>query len=380
MNIKKYVAFAVSFLLLMITTAYADTVAEYIIKDDSYNPDTKTYTAQVYLSTMEYLSAGTFGMSYDMSLSPVFTLDENNFEEVQRFDSGDSPYIALQWYTNDIPTLTGEIHLGTIIISNVEWDEENNIPAAWNKQTIRQLDWLTTDISQQTEFTDTYAGICLNEEIWREFTDDEKAEISDKTINGYYQGCDWIDDDNYKWSDIGFLYLSQYELPDKEGQNVSGIVQGYNPDSEKRVTVTLYRKGEAEAYQSITPETYLHEYPDGRVICSYEFTEVEEGEYMLEIKKDVHLTYRTDINVEKNKDVCKDKIILYCGDIHEDEKIKLDDRSILRRYLNKQIKNDSNLMMKRSDLNGDGKITFHDFDILKTYYNRSYKGAVQSGT
>lgn len=365
MRIKKYAAAAVMFLLFLITTAHADNVAEYEIKFNNYDAETKTYTADVYLNTTEYLSAGTFGMSYDVTLSPEFTLDESNFSYFRQLNEEDSAYIAFQWYLNDIESRTGKIHLGTITIENVIL--KDNIPSGWHTNTLRQLDWLTTSTSKEPDFILDKDGVCLNDEIWREFTDKEKETITDK--NGYYQGYDMADEDNPEWVDIGFVFYSGYDLPEREGQTVSGTVQSYNPNN--TVTVTLYKKDTNESLSAVDISDYKTVYPDGRVICGYELTEVDEGEYTLEIKKDVHLTYRTEVTVAGD-DVQIGNIKLYCGDISADEKIKLDDRSILRRYLNKQISSGTAV---RCDLNGDGKVTFHDLDILKTYYNKDYKGS-----
>ncbi|MGN0108222.1 MAG: dockerin type I domain-containing protein, partial [Hominilimicola sp.] len=373
MRIKKYEVLLAALVMLIAPRAYA-AAAEYKIQNDIYDADTKTYTAQVYLDTTEYLSAGSFGMQYDVSLSPSFTLDTDYFEYFQQFNSEGSSYIAFQWYIKDgtANTLTGRIHLGTITIPDVELDSDGK-PFGWHKHTLRQLDWLTTNLSQTDKFTNTADGVCLNDEIWREFTDAEKEELTDKTINGYYQGYDMANENNPKWVDIGFTFDSSLDLPERAGQTISGTVQGYNPNNS--VTVTLYRKGDTAVYNTVTPQTCTTQYPDGRVIFGYELAEVDEGEYTLEITKDVHLTYRADINVEAGKDVTKDKVTLYCGDIYADEKIKLDDRSILRRYLNMQISANSSEMVKRSDLNGDGRVTFHDLDILKPYYNKTYKGS-----
>lgn len=359
MRIKKYAAIAVMFLLFLITTAHADNVAEYRIKFKDYDAETKTYTAEVYLNTTEYLSTGTFGIRYDASLALNFELDKKNFTEFQSFPNNGDSYHVFQWYlSKDAPQTTGEIRLGTITVNNVVLNNDSK-PSGWYRNTFRQLDWFDTPESKDSKYTANADGVCLNDEIFRRYEDG----------SSYYQGYDMADEENLHWVDIGFVFDSGYDLPERVGQTVSGTVQSYNPNN--KVTVMLYKKDTNEPLSGVDISDYKTVYPDGRVICGYEFTEIDEGEYTLEIEKDVHLTYRTDIKVEG--DVQIGNIKLYCGDIHADEKIKLDDRSVLRHYLNKRISGETAV---RCDLNGDGKVTFHDLDILKTYYNKDYKGVV----
>ncbi|MGN0106737.1 MAG: dockerin type I domain-containing protein [Hominilimicola sp.] len=362
MKIKKYAAASVMLLILLFTSAHAQTIAEYTL-EGSYDEHTQTYTAQVYLNTTEYLSAGTFGMSYDASLTPEFTLDQDNFSYFRQL-TPDSNYIAFQWYLNDITPLTGKIHLGTVTIKNVMLDSLGN-PKGWHKKTLRQLNWLNTSISKDPAYTTDKDGICLNDEIWRTVE-------NDPDVDGYYQGYDLQDKDNPVWVDIGFSFDSGFNLPEREGNVISGQVESYNPNN--AVIIVLYDDtGEERA--RIEQSAYTVK-PDGRCICGYEFLGANEGSYTIEIQKDVHLTYRMSVNVNAGADTENGKITLYCGDISGDEKIKLNDRSELLRHMNRRIYYGSDRLSVRSDLNGDGKVTTHDFNILKSYYNRKYEGAV----
>ena len=76
-RIKKIAAVVLLMLLTFASVPYAYSVgdwkARYIIQNDSYNSDDKTYTAEVYLSTSEYLSEGTFGLAYDSAIVPRST-------------------------------------------------------------------------------------------------------------------------------------------------------------------------------------------------------------------------------------------------------------------------------------------------------------------
>lgn len=357
----------------------AEMAARYVIKNDTYDAANKIYTAQVYLDTKDFLESGSIGIKYDATLNPTFTIDSANFVEFQRFDEPGNPFIAVQWYLKDIAYITGEIHLGTITVPNVEWDSDKEIPQGFHKHTICQLNWLTTNISQTQEFTQTdnigdIYDICLNEEIWRPLTEEERNKIEDKTINGYYQGYDWSKDE--VWVDIGFIYESSFDLEERTEGSISGTIQSYNKNNPTEVIVYKPAGPDGSAvYRRMDVNTYT-EYPDGKVICGFEITDLDPGNYEIRIGKKVHLTYRikSGIMVEEGKDVGLDLITLYCGDIHSDEKIKLDDRTVLMRYLNKKIYDDTDKESDayKCDLNGDGRITFHDLDILKTYFNKSY--------
>lgn len=361
---KQYAVLFAFLIMLIAPKVYAETVAEYTVEYGGYDTQTHVYTAEVYLNTKEYLSAGSFGMQYDALLALEFSLDEDNFTYFQQFNP-DSNYVAFQWYLNDIAP-TGKIHMGTVTVKNVIPDSSGK-PRNWHKKTFRQLDWLTTNTSQESEYTLSQDGVCLNDEIWRSVTDNPDTD-------GFYQGCDMADKQNPKWVDIGFSFDSGYNLPDREGAAVSGTVQSYNPNNP--VAVTLYAKDTGNAESTFEQKDYTKIYSDGRVICGYEFTSVPDGEYTLKIQKDAHLTYSCDVSVKNGEDAGKDKITLYCGDITADEKIKQNDRIILLRYLNQQSGNNGDTTAMRSDLDGDGRVTLHDLNILKSYYNRKYKEAV----
>ena len=62
-RIKKIAAVLLITLLALAPLSCVQAVGEwrarYIIQNDSYNPDTKTYIAEVYLSTIENLPGGT---------------------------------------------------------------------------------------------------------------------------------------------------------------------------------------------------------------------------------------------------------------------------------------------------------------------------------
>lgn len=367
MMIKKYVAITVLFLLFLITTAYADNVAEYKIEFYNYDSETKTYTANVYLNTNEYLSVGTFGIQYDAALSPVFELndeyftefDNEYFKELHSSLNYGSNYIVFQWQLADNAPTTGEILLGTLTIENVVL--ENGIPSGWHTETIHQLDWFDTSLSKTPVFTLDADGICLNDEIFR-YMDGI----------GYYQGYDMEDEDNPHWVNIGFSFNSGYELPVRTGTVISGIVYSYNPNN--KVTATLYDSAGISIKSVEAVDTAAKE--DGRVSSVYELdAEISEGEYILELKKDVHLTYTMNITVS-NKNISVGEITLYCGDISGDGKIKLNDRSTLLKYLNMHSYTSDNETAIKSDLNGDGKVTLHDFNIMKMYYNKEYREVV----
>lgn len=378
-RIKKIAAVILSTLLAFAATfvSYAqddnreDWKAKYIIQNDSYDSDAKTYTAEVYLSTSEYLSEGTFGLAYDAAIMPEFTLNGTLFEDVRHYGEDEQPYIAVSWHRKDVGYLKQEVLLGTIKVDNVEWDSDNNIPKDWNMNTLRQLEWRTTATAQLPEYNDEFGGITLNREVWRDFEGEEREYfVSEYGVTGCYQGLWWPELDGVpnEWVDIWFEWRSNFDLPEQEGQTIKGTVQSYNPN--EKVTVRLLRQD--EVIKEVQPEN-----PSGAdciVDCSYEFTEVPVGEYTLEVKKTVHLTYRTTITVGEELEQTVPKIKLYCGDISGDEQIKLNDRSTLMLYLNKRLHDSNNETAMRCDLNGDGKITFHDLDILKIYYNKSYGG------
>ena len=346
-------------IILIVPNVYAeDTIAEYIIEYSSYDEQTEVYTAEVYLNTSEYLSSGTFGLQYDAAALPKFELDENNFEKFQEFASNGQNYMVFQWYISEnAPEQSGKIHMGTITINNVKLGSDG-LPIGWHTKTLRQLDWYDTPESQESKFTDNADGICLNDEIYRKYEDGSE----------FYQGYDMEDMENPRWVDIGFRFKSGFDLPERSGLTISGVVHSYNPNN--AVTATLYDQDD-NVYSQIQANTTVVQ-PSGRVSSMYEFVlDIVPGTYTLEIKKDVHLTYRVDIEVN-GSDISVGDITLYCGDINADEKIKLNDRTELLKHLNQQ----SGTEPLVSDLNGDGKVTLFDLSVMKLYYNRSYEEVV----
>ncbi len=389
-RIKKIAAVLLITLLALAPLSCVQAVGEwrarYIIQNDSYNPDTKTYTAEVYLSTIENLPGGTFGMAYDASITSVsFEFSEyfqefSDYTDMAKMENQSvvsGPFIVKQWIKKDTAPANQELLLGTITINDVESDS-NGHPAGWNKQTLRQLEWYTTDVSQFESFTeksDETNGRCMNEEIWRNFTPEELElpEVKKYGVTGCYQGGDIAAMAEYRdteWIDIWFEFNTSLDLSEKP--KVTGDIESYNRNNETAVRLIRNDSGDIIQPSLITPYDDITAPFDGRVRCSYEFSEMDDGEYTLVVQKDVHLTYRTEIKVEGANVV--ENIKLYCGDISADEKIKLNDRSTLLRYLNKRIYDNSSETAKRCDLNGDGKITFHDVNILKTYYNKEYGG------
>lgn len=413
MKSRKFAALFTAVMLLFSVTAYADGSTSVAVPtytavyeiEDSYDAATETYTAEVYLTTTKYLYTGSIGIKYDSTLSPTFTLDEENFTYYRNLASDGDNFIAFQWYLNDINIVpTAKLHLGTITIEHVTLGSAG-YPVGWHKGMITQLDWLSTD-SAQTDFYNTDHegdGLVLNDEIWHAIGEGETApeDAYGIALTGYYQGLDLEGGtESDPWVDIGYHFTTIFdELPDKAGQNVSGLVQSYNPNN--ALTVNLYKKEDNGEYTTTpydslkfeTPADYTREsikgydvgipyvynsgdaiiYADGRVICKYAFSGVDAGEYKLELVKDVHLTYTEEITVEEGKDFENAKTIeLYCGDISGNGRIKVNDRSALVYSMNKRVSTSENNIAKRCDLSGDGKITVHDLNILNTYFNKSY--------
>lgn len=476
-----FVTLVLSSLICLTTRAFADIIdtsdggsadnqpaaaeklkACYVIEADGenngYDSETKTQTYQLYLDLYECkLYTGTFGMSYDPSINLKFELDTDNFAYFQVFDTEGSD-IAFQWmYVKDVEepakgdlgkihllsntpqVRTERIHMGTITVENVIMNTaEPPYPVGWHTKTLKQLNWMTTNISKDPMYSqdgdnripEDPDDRCLNREIWRaiiqpeeptdpenptdpgntgENTDDSTGQSEDENgneaggteppteptppdaeldefdlavqVEGYYQGYDMIVESNLNWIDIGFLWNSGYNLPEKTGRTIIGRVNSFNPNNP--VNLTLYNKGTKDVVSTAVQAGYQTVLKDGRTICTYGVDVETAGEYTLEIKKDVHLTYYIDVTVnETDADVTVKEVTLYCGDISGDERIKLNDRSILLKYQNSQLHNgaeETNTEALRADLNGDGRVSVHDLNILKTYYNRSYEEAVSNG-
>ena len=476
----KYVAASLAVLIFLVSLVYADVAnparstvgsdasetteelkAWYVIEDGNYDEATQTQTYEVYLDMEECaLYSGAFGMSYDALLKLNFELDTDNFQYHTKFYS-ENGMVAFEWYfSKELPkpedeenppqvqtmSLKERVHFATIRIDDVVMTSTTPAyPSGWNTKTIKQLNWLTTDISKQDKYIKDEDGICLNRQIWRavekeddpivepsvkpsvepsaepttepseeptteptvdpttdpteepttaptaEPTDEPSSEplentASDETnetvepgktetVDGYYQGWDMWDEDNLQFIDIGFIFNSGYNLPDKDGRAIVGFVHSYHPHNP--VTFTLYPKGSTDSAAQLVQPTYTTVKPNGKVTCGYSLDVNLPGEYTLEVKKDVHLTYTVDVTVpDGTEDVSLDEITLFCGDISGDEKIKQNDRTTLLKYLNMQTYDGTSEAALRSDLNGDGKVTIHDLNIFKTYYNRSYKEAV----
>lgn len=405
----------------------------YSIEEGSYDADTGTQTYQVYLdydAARCSLYTGTFGLKYDAALDLSFTLDKENFGYFQNFNLGNGS-VAFQWvYVKEFrpedkeqfpqPELLRRakreaarierLRLGTISVKGIGMtDTIPCYPAGWHTKTLGQLDWLTTSVSKEPKYTDNSDNVCLNDEIWRALVPPEQPEpeptdeppaaddTTDETPDdpdgetdvfqkgqqpdGYYQGYNMLDEDRPEWIDIGFWWDSGYPLPEKDGRTITGLVSSYNPNNP--VTVALYRKGETESVTQLVQSVYTTIAPSGKVTCSYSVNVSDPGEYTLEIRKDVHLTYRMEVTVPAEaSEVSQKPVTLFCGDISGDEKIKQNDRTTLLKYMNTQVyhgETEAGAALRRSDLDGDGKITIHDFNIFKTYYNRTYEEAVSNG-
>lgn len=410
MRIKIYIAMLITASAFLLTAAEAeDIAAKYVIDDASLTDG--TYTAEVYLETNEYLSVGSFGFAFDEKLSAEFTLDTDNFTlfrnlndvtgEATDINIVDSEYgtancRVFEWYANDTASgngtgdgVTGDdgtgdgdtgddgmarVHLGTITVTGVS--EGNGIPRGWKKTSIRLLDWSETTMSKTDFFATPLedGGICLNDEIWRFLTDEEKKTATDTSITGYYQGLAVDDSANTReWIDIGYTADLYYAEP-APGQTVMCEVLSYNPNNP--VTFALYKIGEGEDESDIgeNEPDYIDETKEytpyglnGRVVCDSEVEGVEDGEYILKISKDTHLTYETKITVE-TETVELDGVTLLCGDVTGDNLIKQDDRVKLISRLHTRVDAEN----EKSDLDGDGIITFNDLNILKRDFNKSY--------
>lgn len=389
----------------------------------NYNPETKEYTAKVYLESERDLMAGTFGMQYDPTLSNniVFQLNNQNFDIVEDFSDSSQCYVAFSWtvpHPDATPQPTvepsaepteepitepteapvvqpsaepaqpssdpGEVEeqsitggqrirreLGTITISGVEIGDDGN-PVGWHTKTLRQLDWYTTPTSAEDRFTNNDDGICLNDQTFN-------------PVTGWYQGQDmtdwfkWAEGElapeeteppEYKWVDIGFVFKSGYDLPVLDKVLISGTVKSYNPKNP--LELTLYDDSGEEVTLEPTDITIIDKEDDhGRVVSAYAiYANIVPGDYKIKIAKKVHLTYNKKIVV--SGDTASGGVVtLYCGDINADEKIKLNDRASLLNCMNRQNKqNATNFDI--CDLNGDGKVTMFDLNILKQYFNKSY--------
>lgn len=396
--IRKCAVILTVVMLFAIATVHAanEKLAKYTI-EFRYDSTLNEFVGDVYLYSEVRLEGGSFGIKFDPLLAsdvrfeldtkfftyacnrydpnnPYDPNDPNNFDDVYCLEDG-SNYIAFSWGRANVIEggLTGTWHLGSIYVKNVTMttdDNGNPIPAGWHKESMYQLDWLSTYISQADMFTKDKDGINLNREIWRALdkaTDTEEAEIGvDDALYGYYQGVILDEPDEnekvtYTWIDIGYDLVFEGELPDPpSGKTVSGDIFSYNKNND--ITVKLLYEDGTE-YKTCTAVT-KKEYTDGRVRSQYTFSDVEAGTYILKAEKDVHLTYYARITVAES--VLKNIGQLSCGDITGDEKIKINDRTILLRYLNTGA--------AKCDLNGDGKVTIHDLDILKRFYNEVCKG------
>ena len=370
MGIRKYAVVSVILLILTLFALPVNAEEEkaYYLVTGTYNADELTYTVDVYLNTRVYLAAGTFGMKYGegvpvpdsgltINTTDFIKLDAKPFDE-QKETFRENRQIVLQWALNteDVTDWT-TFKLGSFTIENITPEEAKN----WGDTPFELLNWLTTDLSRTTAFTQTDAdyNVPLNREIWRETTE---AERTNGAPPGYYQGQAYDEND---WVDIGFKFQSNLTI------KISGVINAYNP---KNDPVIYAYKGDTEVFEGEIKERVF--YPDGRVTYKYEVEADDTGGYTMVIQKSVHLTYTEEINIPydvADEYAMPHEITLVCGDINSDGYIKIPDRSHLIEMLHHPSRNALNTTeFDLCDLNGDSRINLSDLNILKSNINRTY--------
>lgn len=430
--IRKYAVIIIAAIMILLTMpvhAYVgqDIDAIYSI-EFKYNSELDEYLGEVYLETDVHLSAGSFGIRYNPSLSAdiSFELDTKNFaygakpyefnnipeenseEGLDKYPNPEytledgSNYKAFSWLRES--DLTGRWHLGDIHIKNVSMTTDNDgrpIPAGWHKQTLCPLNWLETSVSQDDFFTDITYGVgpdgSINSETWRALEEDE---VADNYIVDYPKEQDQMLDegegeepepepepepetDTYK---IKGYFQGQYQkLVEGEDGNLTPAVEwidiryridfgGELPDPPNGHTVA----GQILSYDpnkrvnvKLSKDNNTYEVKD-IVKKAYPDGRIL-SLYMIEGVEDGEYTLEVTkefhltykANVTVSNDLQHDVGQMSCGDLNGDGRIKLNDRTTLIFNMNRRN--------ARCDLNGDGKITVHDLDILKKYYNETCK-------
>ncbi len=227
------------FMMPSVSSEYTEDNPYYSLVSE-YDADEDRIVVEAYLKTKQDIICGTFGVRYnsDIATDATFVLDENNFAYASnsKFDMGyqntQQEYEAFIWYMNDVYDYTDAdedgwktFHLGTFTVAKASEKVEYY-------DTFRVLNWNDTPESIDSMFTNTDDSVCLNDEIWRDATSEEKALDSD--LHGYYQGYDMTDENNPEFVDIGFKYTAYNPIgsPAIDTVIVKPVVNGVAGDAE----------------------------------------------------------------------------------------------------------------------------------------------------
>lgn len=383
--------------------------ARYVLRHSTKTEAVGEYKLDLFLVADEYISTGTFGIEYDPMVlpnfidegptvtNPTFELNTDYFSEFRRYRVDNTSYFVYSWTmyegADKFCDNTDGLLIGTITVPNVtlepaEDGSGNLVPQGWHTRTFRQLDWYTTTTSTEPMYTNNAGGVCLNDEIYNDetkwyqglsFGEDVKRpeDINPPRPNDPDPNRQW-----QWWIDIGFV-VDIPGLPVRDDRIIQGKITSYNPNNPTNIELVdsagtdVILNGNAQVVWGPTPSPKA----DDSYTWAYSITlgqSVQPDDYTLRFSKEVHLTYNTKIKVENSmSDPVTRDVELYCGDIggkvddegnvKGDENIKLNDRVLLMRDLNRRT-----LLEPRSDLNGDGRVTIHDLNILIRYFNRSY--------
>ncbi len=279
---------------------------------------------------------------------------------------------ASDMYVSDGSDIPYKIHMGKFEIENVEEDELTT-------ESFTVLDWNTTPMK----------GNYYDEEIWRA---GYSSEIS-AGIKGYYQGQkhETIDPsiDVWSWVDIGLYIDSDVELKDPQTPKLTlkGKISGYNPHF--RFMVYLYQEG---ADITSSDPIYTFDSSDTKYVANV--TSDDRGwttwdmvledispdyKYQMVIRKVAHIPYPTividpSIASEDTKTLTVGEVPLICGDLDSNGVIKLRDRILLMRMLNRQTTG-SGLGYDMEDLDGIGGVNLMDLTILRNNFETNYDPA-----
>ncbi|MBQ2664325.1 MAG: hypothetical protein IJG16_09280 [Clostridia bacterium] len=393
MDIKRLFLIPAILLLFFVAAKAEAATPYYTVRNGEYNETNGTYTVEVYLTTDDYLATGTFGMEFDNSISPIWhdgsaegenvgylQLDREYFVPVEpapmreaEGELSNKNYIISVWGLNETDAsnpVRGELHLGTVTIENVTLNSEG-YPEGWTENTFRLLDWNDTIFVNQDLFgykDEDGERNSINEEIWRDISDEEKTSLGTKAPVGYYQGIIADEEGNTRQTDIDFKYISGI-LPSE--MSIVGQVQTYNPKNDIRIMA--YKDGlETDVYEAEITGYAIR--ADGEITYTYSIDIPSGGAYTLICDKSIHLPYIKNIEVEETDAVTDAPFVkMICGDINGDGYVKLPDRACFIRFLNRQ--SPSSVYpnaFDAADLNGDGNVNLFDLSILKLNMNKTY--------
>lgn len=307
--------------------------------------------------------------------SPVEVLEKDTYHAfawnryVAAFADPDRPQDVTQWETGSIDAPAGTA--GHLLIGTYTFAGNGALPAS---ASIGQLDWLTATEAQGAV---NEVGVeLINDAIWSE---------PDRAYIGYY-AVD-VTDESGEVTDVT-ICDTPLELKFQKPEAWRGIfnVQSYDP--QKDLVIELYPWDEDAAVYAETPAYRLTVKGEdsGMGVCvrTIRFHEAEyttaagetvkasvlaEGKYRMVIFKQSHVRAAFEgvtIETEDGETAFFPQlegrsVILPCGDVTEDGKIRQTDRAQLMRpgrY------NTANTDQRLFDLNGDGRVDQKDLAIL----------------